>query len=202
MKRVAVLRVNTLRAYCGLVGLLAVAAGCSSTPRAPQPIEYLNGETGVTVTTVEQPLVFMRRVGDSVKNQHASVTLAAASVNHGGKRDYLLCVYVWSTMDLHDELSTEGPIPLVLVVDERRIEFTNIGKTPADFGIAHPAGAPPWAPQRQWASPTDLATLRSIAAARSLKVESSQGGTDVGYALFKDGRPALDRFVRYLDGNP
>ena len=188
------------RTVCLVVGL-AILAGCE-TPRAHQPIEYLNEQTGATITAVEKPLVFVRRRDDWVKYQLENFTVAATSVNRGGKRDYLLCVYVWSTMDLHDEFSADGTILLALVADERRIEFTDIGRTPADFGIAHPAGAPPWAPQRQWVSPTDLATLRGIATARTLKVQSSQGGTDIGYALFTDGRPALDGFVRYLETHP
>jgi hypothetical protein len=48
--------------------------------------------------------------------------------------------------------------------------------------------------------PTDLGTLRFIAAARSLQVQSQVGDELVTYMLWDDQRKALDRFVRFLNG--
>ena len=189
------------RTVCLVVGL-AILAGCE-TPRAHQPIEYLNEQTGATITAVEKPLVFVRRRDDWVKYQLENFTVAATSVNRGGKRDYLLCVYVWSTMDLHDEFSADGTILLALVADERRIEFTDIGRTPADFGIAHPAGAPPWAPQPQISAVSQFFRARYfVATAVAAAVRSAVSAIE---SMMASGRPleaSLRTRTPWIVGSP
>ena len=186
-------------APCGVL-VLAWAGGCSTMPAVDQQTEYLDEQTGATVTTVAQPMVFARERSERAANLRDYVTLAAAAVNRGGKREYVLIAYVWSTLDPRYEPATANAEALVLVADDRRIRLTANGKTPSDLGIARSVHAPADQALKPLAFPTDLATLRFIAAARSLQVQTTVADVAVTYELWQDQRPALDRLVRYLDG--
>lgn len=189
-----------LRCYLALFGALILNVGCASAPVAEQPTEYLDEQTGATVTAVEKPLIFARDRSERAANLRDYVTLAAAAVNRGGKRDYVLIAYVWSTLDPRYEPAKADADALVLVADDRRIRLTANGKSPSDLGIARAVDAPPGQNAAPLVFPTDLATIRFIAAARSLQVQTRVGDIAVSYELWEDQRPAVDRFVRYLDG--
>jgi len=88
----------------------------------------------------------------------------------------------------------------VLVADDRRIKLSANGKTPAELGIARAVHAPPGQDTKPLVFPTDLDSLRFIAAARSLAVQTMLGEDTVSYDLWDDQRAALDRYVRFLNG--
>ena len=172
-------------------------------PAAPeQAREYLDEQTGATVSAVDRPLVFARDRSERAANQRDYVTLAAATVNRGGARDYVLIAYVWSTLDPRYEPANVDPDSLVLVADDRRIRLSANGKTSADLGIAHGIDAPGGRAVKPLAFPSDLATMRYIAAARSLEVQAKADDAVVSYILWDDQRKSLDRFVHFLDGTP
>jgi hypothetical protein len=194
----------------------ALLAGCAANPfesddpgaaeAAPaardQPREYLDQQTGATVTAVDRPLVFARDRSERAANQRDYVTLVAATVNRGGARDYVLIAYVWSTLDPRYEPANVEPNSLVIVADDRRIRLNANGKTSADLGIARGIDAPQGRAAQPLAFPSDPATMRYLAAARTLEVQAKVDGTVVSYILWDDQRRALDRFVRFLDGAP
>ena len=165
-----------------------------------QPIEYLDEQSGATVTAVEKPLLFARDRSERAANLRDYVTLTAATVNRSGKRDCLLIAYIWSTLDARYEPARPVADILTLVADDRRIRLDAGGGTPADFGIVRAVGAPEGRTVKPIVFPTDLGTLRYIAAARSLEVQAQVGDDVQSYMLWDDQRKALDRFVRYLNG--
>jgi len=172
-------------------------------PAAPeQAREYLDEQTGATISAVDRPIVFARDRSERAANQRDYVTLAAATVNRGGARDYVLIAYVWSTLDPRYEPANVDPESLVLVADDRRIRLTANGKSSADLGIARGIDAPRGRATKPLAFPTDPATMRYIAAARSLEVQAKDGDTVVTYILWDDQRNSLDRFVHFLEGTP
>ena len=173
------------------------------TPAAPeQAREYLDEQTGATISAVDRPSVFSRDRSERAANQRDYVTLAAATVNRGGVREYVLIAYVWSTLDPRYEPANVDPESLVLVADDRRIRLTANGKSSADLGIARGIDAPSGRGAKPLAFPTDLATMRFIAAARSLEVQAKADDTVVTYILWDDQRKSLDRFVHFLEGTP
>jgi hypothetical protein len=197
-----------------LGALFALAAGCASAP-APEesslggepevpalnaPREYLDEQTGATVTTVDKALIFARDRSERAANLRDYVTVVPASVNRGGKRAYVLIAYIWSTLDPRFEPATPSADALVLVADDRRIRLNANGESPADLGIARPVLAPPGQVVKPLVFPTDLDTLRFIAAARSLDVQTTLADVVVNYQLWEDQRSKLDQFVRYLNG--
>jgi hypothetical protein len=183
-----------------LAGVLVLDAGCTSAPVIPQAQEYLDEHTGATVTVVDSPLVFARARTELAANLRDYVTLSAASVNRGGKVEYVLIAYVWSTIDARFAPASALADSLLLTADDRRIQLSANGKTPSELGIARAVHAPPGQDVKPLVFPTDLGTLRFIAAARSLVAQAALGGDTVGYELWDDQRPALSRYVRFLNG--
>ncbi len=140
-------RFRSLLIQCGTLALLAA---CASGPAAIEqsatgakpPIEYLDEQSGATVTAMDKPLLFARDRSERAANLRDYVTMIAATVNRGGKRDCLLIAYIWSTLDARYEPARPVADSLVLVADDRRIRLDASGGTPADFGIVRAVGAP------------------------------------------------------------
>jgi hypothetical protein len=198
-------RCRSLVILCGTTALLTACAGGpaaidQSGAKGKQPIEYLDEKSGATVTAMDKPLLFARDRSERAANLRDYVTMTAATVNRGGKRDYLLIAYIWSTLDARYEPARPVADSLILVADDRRIRLDTSSGTPADFGIIRAVGAPKGRTVKPLVFPTDLDTLRYIAAARNLQVQGNVGDDVVSYMLWDDQRKALDRFVRFLDG--
>jgi hypothetical protein len=198
-------RCRSFVTLCGTTALLTACAGGpaafdQSAAKGKQPIEYLDEKSGATVTAMDRPLLFARDRSERAANLRDYVTITAATVNRGGKRDYLLIAYIWSTLDARYEPARPVADTLVLVADDRRIRLDARGGTPADFGIIRAVGAPAGRTVKPLVFPTDLATLRYVAAARSLQVQANVGDDVLSYILWDDQRKALDRLVRFLDG--
>ena len=177
-----------------------MTAGCASAPIATAPTEYLDEQTGATVTAIDKPLVFARDRSERAANLRDYVTIAPAAVNRGGKRDIVLVAYIWSTLDARFEPARADTNSLTLVADDRRIRMNANGKSPSDLGIGRAVNAPTGQSVKPLVFPADLATLRFISAARSLQVQTTVEDVAVTYELWEDQRPALDHFVRFLNG--
>jgi len=196
------------RSFVTLCGATALVTACAGGPAAvdqtaangKQPIEYLDEQSGATVAAMDKPLLFARDRSERAANLRDYVTITAATVNRGGHRDYLLIAYIWSTLDARYEPARPVADALLLVADDRRIRLDAHGGTPADFGIMRVVGAPAGRTVKPLVFPTDLATLRYVAAARSLQVQANVGDDVLIYLLWDDQRKALDRLVRFLDG--
>jgi hypothetical protein len=188
------LRPHRLLALAGALLPLAVASA-----RDVAPTEYLDETTGATVTVVNKPLVFARERSEHAANLRDYINLTAASVNRGGKTEYVLIAYVWSTLDPR-YAAAGGSQALVLRADDRRIELNANGKQPSDLGIGESVHAPPGQESKPLVYPIDLPTLRFIGAARSLTVQAVGEEDSFDYELWDDQRAALGRFAAFLNG--
>jgi hypothetical protein len=193
-----------------VLATLALLAGCAARPgvfeqeaqeQASQSNEYLDELTGATVTVVDKPLVFARDRSERAANLRDYITLSAATINRGGKREYVLVAYVWSTLDARFYPVTDAN-DLVLRADDRRIVLTAAGKTPTQLGIGRPVHAPAGQPARPLVYPADLGLLRYLAASRSLAAQVGTEGESYDYELWDDQRDSLGDFVRFLEGLP
>ena len=165
------------------------------------PLEYLDQETAATITVVGEPLVFALPRPDLAANARDYATLAAAAVNRAGKISYVLIGYFWSTVDARlrrDPLPAAEPF--ALQADDRRLPLVLAGHEPRDAGIGERVHAPPGSAAEPNVYRTDLATLRSVAAARRLTVLAESNGAPLSYDLWQDRRPALAAFVRHMAG--
>jgi hypothetical protein len=181
--------------------LLAPLAAAGVAAAGNPPREYLDEETGATITVVDQPLVFAYPRQDLAANARDYATLAAAAVNRGGKIDYVLIVYFWSTADarLRSDVLPSGE-PLLLQADDRRIVLRLHGHSAHEAGIGVPVHAPPGSPVPPNVYASDLATMRFIAAARRLALLADNEHTTLSFDLWEDRRAALREFVRHMSG--
>jgi hypothetical protein len=196
-------------ATAGLAAFLLLS-GCAARPgvfeeeaqqQAAQSNEYLDEQTGSTVSVVEQPLVFARDRSERAANLRDYITLSAATINRGGKRTYVLVAYVWSTLDPRfNPVTSAGD--MVLRADDRRIVLTAAGKTATQLGIGRPVHAPAGQQVVPLVYPADLGLLRFLAAAHGLSAQVGTEGENYDYELWDDKRSSLSDFVRFLEGLP
>jgi hypothetical protein len=184
-----------------VLGALLVVFACAAHAGESPPHEYLDEETGATVTLASEPLVFAYSRRELAANARDYLTLQAASVNRSGKVTYVLISYVWSTVDPR---MREEPLPvpdlLVLHADDRRIQLNARGHTAREAGIGMAVDAPPASNAAPTVYGTDLATLRFIAESRHLALALETERSTLTYDLWEDRRANLARFVRHMSG--
>jgi hypothetical protein len=213
------IQVLTCRSLALVCAVALLATGCASGSKATgqsganadRPFEYLDQQSGVTVSALEKPLLFAHNRSAlspnlldtptlrGTPNLRDYVSINAASVNRVGKLNYLLIAYVWSTFDERQEPSRPVTDRVQLLADGRSIELDASGGTPADFGMMRPVGAPSGRPVKTFVYRTDLATLRLVADAQELQVQTTAGDAVQNYRLWDDQRKALDQLVNSLD---
>jgi len=143
--------------------------------------------------------VFARERSERAANLRDYVTVVAASVNRGGKLEYVLVVYVWSTLDAQNAPASALADSLLLIADDRRIRLNANGKTPAELASRAPcthrrAG-------RQTAGVSGRPRHPALHRGRPQPRRADHAGRGlVSYELWDDERPALDRYVRFLKG--
>jgi hypothetical protein len=188
--------------FAALAVLAVGLAACTALPGVPGPQEYLDPTTAATISIVGKPIVFAHERPERAAHMRDYVTLAAAAVNRGGKTDYVLVAYDWTTFDEHGR-SGETPTAtagLVVAADDRRITLTLAGHSPHEVGIGTPVHPPPVSSTEPDVYRTDLETLRFIAAARHLAVLKRADAPSSAYEIWDDQRAALGALVTLLEG--
>lgn len=177
-------------------------AGCATQPgrdggpRRDPPPEYQDPRTGVTVTRVDKPLIFELE-GSRRGGLRDYISVMAAATNRTGTLRYLLLVYVWSS---ETSVSTAASRPLLVTADDQRLRFDSVPAAVVEADLSAPIPAPAGAGPLWAVYTTDLATLGSLAAAQRLTVQISDQPQAQRFELWEDQRAALDRLVRYLNG--
>jgi len=184
-----------------VLGALLVLFACTTRAGDSPPREYLDEETGATVTLDTEALVFAYQRRELAANARDYVSLQAAAVNRAGKVSYVLISYVWSTVDPRVRLvPLLNPDQLLLQADDRRNPFNARGHSAHDAGIGMVVDAPSGSSGLPTVYPTDLATLRFIAESRHLAVAVDTETSTLLYDLWDDRRADLVRFVRHMSG--
>lgn len=183
------------RARAWLLAALAAALGaCAPVTERSGPIQYLDRDTAVTFTIVTKPLIFAHVRHDVAARVRDYATVAGASMDRNGQIEYILLVYLWSTVDPRNESSAAGPAPdLILAADDRRIVLHPI----SDPGQPLPPFDRP--PVRHFAAAmyrTDLPTLRFLTAVRYLSLLRGEGRHEARFGLWRDERESLADLVR------
>jgi len=189
--------------------LLAVSV-VTAASEANAPREYLDDETGVTVTFVARPLIFAHdRAAQawSPLSQNAMtvaprdyVTLAAAAVNRTGKYTYVLIGYFWFVGESKpDEKACSGRERLALELGDRRIELAPSDGSARDAGISQPIHRPSLAGAKSAVYVIDLATLGLIAESAHPVLYCVAETVPLKYELLEDRLPALKELVRHLN---
>jgi hypothetical protein len=190
------------RAVAYLTALVITAGAAVALAAANQPLEYLDEETGATVTVVGRPLVFVHDRSGFLGPAGDYVTLAAAAVNQSGKITYVLIAYFWwSGVPPKSALAPAALDPLALQADDQGIQLVLRGASAREVGIGVPVHPPRLGGATPYVYAIDLPTMRFIAESHHLALHIESEGTSLNYELFEDRRVALKEFVRSMNRN-
>jgi hypothetical protein len=200
-------KVKPVNALGYLVCLLMLTVRVAAAAGANTPLEYVDEQTGVTVTVVSRPLVFARTHANDADGpaQPGSftprdyVTLAALAVDRSGSMSYWLIGYFWSAgVSQPQENARLASEPIVLQLQDRRIVLTPQTGSARDVGISKPMHPPPIGPSTASLYAVDVATMELIG--ESVRPVLFCGGESapVQYHVFEDRLMALKELVRYL----
>ena len=167
--------------------------GCSFAPERPP--EYLDPETAAQVTTVSAPLVFARAHQDVSANSRQYVTVAAVSVNRSGHYEYVLLVYLWSTVDPRLGVARHPGQNLILLSDDRAVRLVRDSRGLREVGISRALHAPEHIRGQPRIYRTDRETLQFVAAARRVRLLLEGDEDPRPFEVWADGRRELAEFV-------
>jgi hypothetical protein len=173
--------------------LALLLSGCTFAPE--KPLEYLDPNTAAQVTTVSSPLVFARAHQDVSANSRQYVTAAAVSVNRSGHYEYVLLVYLWSTVDPRLGVARHPGQNLLFLADDRAIRLVRDSRGLHEVGVSSSLHAPEPFRGQPRIYRTDRETLQFIAAARRVRL-LFEGDEDARpFEIWTDSRPELSQFV-------
>lgn len=186
-----VLKNSCLRLLAGLI--VTVIASC--TVPAPRPPEYLDPNTAALVTTVTSPIVFARSHLDVAANARQYATVAAVSVNRSGRYEYVLLVYLWSTLDPRLGIDRHAGQNVILLADDRAVRLVRDGRSMHEVGISTPLHAPEHIRGQPRIYRTDLETLQFVARARRVRLLLEGDEDPRPFDIWADGRRDLAQFA-------
>lgn len=193
LRQTWVFRVAARAAACATLALCATLTACSSAPARPP--QYLDPDTAASVTTVTTPIVFARAHQDVAANARQYVTVAAVSVNRSGHFDYVLLVYLWSTVDPRLGAHRHPGQNIILLADDRAIRLVRDGSSLHQVGISAPLHAPEHMHGQPRIYRTDLETLKFLGQARRMRLLLEGDEDPRPFDVWTDGRAALRRFA-------
>ena len=171
-----------------------LVTGCSATPAKESP-EYLDPVTAALVTIVDSPMVFARAHQDVSANSRQYATVAGVSINRSGHYEYLLLVYLWSTVDPRLGTDRHPGQNLVWLADDRAIRLIRDARSMKEVGISRPLYAPDHTRGRPRIYRTDKETLRFLSSAKRLRLVLEGDDDPRPFEVWTDGRRALGQLV-------
>ena len=178
--------------------LAALTAACASGP-APAIHEFLDTETGVTVTACRAPLVLYRDNPAAAAYARNIVHTGPVEVNRSGSFRYYLWVGIWNTMQPADTVtSRDGFETIVIVVDGEPMTLDVAGWTPAAIGASVPVYTKPVASAADAYYPVTIDQLRFIAEARDITLRTT-GSSPKEFTLWSAQNEARQGLLRFLE---
>lgn len=178
-----------------LFTILTAMAACSSLP--PGPRDLLDDRTGITMSVVGAPIELAH--GPEGASTHDFLTLVATQRDDDGKYTTLMLLYRWSVFYGAAPFSSEaGSGELLIDVDGHSLDLQALPRLPVGLPRPKDLFFPDTTEGAMRAYVTDLGTLRLIASSHDLTVRLPKESPVGSYMLWRDGRPALEQFVKHL----
>lgn len=180
-----------------VAGVATLLCACSTLRGRAPPIQYLDRDTGTTYRLVSRPIVFAHSRPQAAAHVRDYATVTAAWIDRDGDLEYVLFVYVWSTVDPRDDAHAPRSIGTVALVADDRLIRLSAAQVPAPDARDVPAiDRPPVSRLMLAEFRTDRDTLRYLAAAGHLALLRSGARGRLRYSLWSDGRAALADLLR------
>jgi hypothetical protein len=191
----ALRQLPTLRPALVLTLALLTTALPGCTFPTPHPPEYLDPDTAALVTTVNSPIIFARTDNDVAANARQYATVAAVSVNRSGRYEYVLLVYLWSTLDPRLGIDRHPGQNIILLADDRAIRLIRDSRSMHEVGISTPLHAPEHIRGQPRIYRTDHETLQFLAKATRVRLLLEGDEDPRPFDIWTDGRRALAQFA-------
>jgi hypothetical protein len=177
------------------VGAAALVCACTAVPLAPRAV--LDPASGVSLTAVDAPLILARERRDIAVQARDYLTLVAVEINDAGNRRLVWVVHQWSTIDARASGFQPVPgAPLLVVADGRDMRLNPIGDSVPDVYLGNSAlQRPDDAAAATTAYAISAEDLEFVANSRHIAAMLPESRLTIPFALWRDGRPALRRFV-------
>jgi hypothetical protein len=169
--------------------------GCTSAPPKPDSREYLDPVTAAMVTTVSSPMVFARAHQDVAANSRQYATVAGVTVNRSGHYEYLLLVYLWSTVDPRLGTDRHPGQSLIWLADDRAIRIVRDPRSIKEAGVSTPLYAPEHTRGRPRIYHTDKETLLFLSNAKRLRLVLEGDDDPRPFEVWEEGRRALGQLA-------
>jgi hypothetical protein len=143
------------------------------------------------VTSASAPMVFARAHQDVSANSRQYLTVAALSINRSGRYEYLLLVYLWSTVDPRLGIDRHPGQNLIWLADDRAIRLVRDGRSMTEAGVSRPLYAPDHWRGRPRVYRTDRQTLLFLSSAKRLRLVLEGDDDARPFDVWTDGRRAL-----------
>jgi len=143
------------------------------------------------VTSVSAPMVFARAHQDVSANSRQYLTVAAVSINRSGRYEYLLLVYLWSTVDPRLGIDRHPGQNLIWLADDRAIRLVRDGRSMKEAGVSRALYAPDHWHGRPRIYRTDRQTLLFLSSAKRLRLVLEGDDDARPFDVWTDGRRAL-----------
>jgi hypothetical protein len=183
-----------------LLLVFIIGSGCTGFHSDARVEEYLDENTGATITHLAEPLVFATEKVQAAYTRDY-VTVGPLEINRQGQRSYQLWMNFWSTVDRIDRAhDAAGRFDVVyLMVDGEPIQLSASNRS----NLAMSMTAVPYLTQSDGSFtavyPVTRAQLTRLAQARNVELRASAGSVDLGqYRLWRAPDQSFRRFASYV----
>lgn len=184
-----------LRHLSWLIIVTGVAA-CVSSPQLTN--QYLDPETGVTVTASHMPVVLYRENPSLAAYARNYLELGPIEVNRMGSYEYYLWVGIWNTMETTEAPGQrDGFDAITIFADSEPLMLELAGWTPDAIGTSRPVYLKSVASAADAYYLVTVDQINLIARAHDLRVRTT-GATPREYHLWDGQRAAYRSFETFL----
>ena len=196
-------RMQRLVNLMGLLGVIGIS-GCTQLGQASKLGQYLDEQTGVTVTQVSEPLVFYREDWRVAANQRNYIYVAPLEIDRMGHRSYWLWFGVWTMIDYVGAQPEEVPpdhARVILLLDGEPMELEGVVTSPRQLGLVREPYQTPVDDALAMYFPLAASQLTRISRTDVLSVRMFAGGiAGKEYSLWRDQLQQLKDFAAYAEG--
>jgi len=186
-----------------LLFMFVIGYGCTEFQREAQVQQYLDENTGATITHLAEPLIFATgKVLAAYTRDY--VTVGPLEINRQGQRSYLLWMNFWTTVDRFDTWHGEaGQFDIVyLMLDGEPIQLNAADDSSPGMGMV----GTPYSKQGgdSFASVYSVtrAQLTRLAQAREVELRTNVDALDFGrYQLWRAPERSIEHFARYVSND-
>ena len=171
--------------------------GCAGSSRENRIVQYLDGGSGVTVTSLAAPLVFFKDAPMLAANARDYLYVGPAELNRSGKHEVVLWMYFCSTIDRNGAEDPGLPEHVILMLENTPMELIATGNR---VNIRNWSYSSPVAGGQTVVYSLTRNQLRLLAKTGDTKILAAYAdGSSKTFQAWGPEDPGFRQFTRYLE---